>query len=276
MDNALGAIRVGVGGWSFDGWRDNFYPPKLAAARELAYASRRLSAIEINSTFHGTQKPSSFAKWRDTAPAGFVFSVKASRYATHRTRLAEAGESVARFIGSGIEELGDKLGPLLWQFPATKAFDADDFDAFLALLPCELAGRPLRHALDVRHASFACEAFEAMARRHGAAVVWSDDAKLARIDAPTAGFVYARLMQAQAGQPLGYADDALDAIAARARGWAQGGGDVFAFFINGAKERAPAAAMALIERLGGLPRAPDDGAAGKPPARKRSGGAAAG
>ncbi len=254
MGNAQGAIRVGVGGWSFDGWRDNFYPPKLAATRELAYASRRLSAIEINSTFHGTQKPSSFAKWRDTAPAGFVFSVKASRYATHRTRLAEAGESVARFIGSGIQELGDKLGPLLWQFPTTKAFDADDFNAFLELLPRQLAGLPLRHALDVRHASFACDEFAALAQRHGAAVVWSDDAKLARIEPAGAGFVYARLMQAQAEQPKGYADAALDAIATQARGWAQGG-DAFVFFINGAKERAPAAAVALIERLGGLPPA---------------------
>lgn len=261
-------IRVGIGGWSYEPWRGSFYPPGLAHTDELAHASRRLSAIEINSTYHGTQRRASFAKWRDTVPDGFVFSVKASRYATQRRVLAEAGESIDRFIGSGIAELGPKLGPIVWQLPPTHAYDEDDMAAFLQLLPRSAEGVALRHAIEARHASHAVPEFVALARRHGVAIVFGDAERFPSIGDVTADFVYARLMRSQAELEHGYATAALDVIATTAREWAQGlqpgnvprvGGeaavpaqprDVYVFFINGAKEKAPAAALALRERLG--------------------------
>ncbi len=263
-------IHVGVGGWTYAPWRDNFYPADLAQSRELGYASRRLTAIEINGTYYGTQKPASFARWRDETPDGFVFSLKASRYATNRRVLAEAGDSIARFVGSGIAELGAKLGPIVWQFAPTKVFDPVDFEAFLALLPADVDGRRLRHALDVRHASFATPEFLALARRYGCAAVFTDSDDYPSFADPTTDFVYGRLMRSQSHLPAGFEAEALDAIAACARIWADGGEpdgvprvapptpsgvprDVFLFFISGAKERAPAAAMALLERLGAAP-----------------------
>ncbi|MGA0612350.1 DUF72 domain-containing protein [Caldimonas sp. KR1-144] len=249
MSERAGAasVRVGIGGWNYEPWRANFYPQGWPQARELEYASRRLTAIEINSTFYSSQKPATFAKWREQTPEGFVFSVKASQYATHRRVLAEAGESVRRFVDGGLAELGDKLGPIVWQFDRRKAFDADDFAAFLKLLPAEVQGRELRHALDVRHESFACEAFYELARRHRAAIVFSDGDGLPAIPELTAGFFYARLLNSRADLATGYAPDVLDSWAAGARAWAPREG--YVFFINGAKERAPAAAMALIERI---------------------------
>ncbi|MEF7615010.1 DUF72 domain-containing protein [Aquincola sp. MAHUQ-54] len=262
-------IRVGIGGWNFAPWRSNFYPEGLPQTRELGYAAERLTAIEVNSTYYSSQKPATFAKWRDAAPEGFVFSLKASRYATQRRHLAEAGESVERFVGSGIAELGNKLGPIVWQLPPTKAFDPDDLAAFLALLPSKVAGLALRHVLEVRHPSFAVPAYVELARRHHVATVFTDAAdRYPSLADATGGLVYARLMCAQAAQPTGYSAAALAAWADRARQWAQGKTppdlpvvsaaapakakpqDVFVFFINGAKERAPAAAMALIDRLG--------------------------
>jgi uncharacterized protein YecE (DUF72 family) len=260
-------IRVGVGGWTYEPWRDNFFPAKWPHARELEYASRRLSAIEINSTYHGTQKRTSFAKWRDDTPDGFVFSVKASRYATNRGKLAEAGESIERFIGSGIAELGPKLGPLLWQFMPTKRFDADDFEAFLNLLPRTAEGIALRHAMEVRHPSFRCSEYLALARKHGVATVFTDSDEYPTFADVTGDFVYARLMRGRSELPTCYAPDELDAVAACAKVWAAGGEpdgvprvepapaqpagprDVFMFFISRAKERAPAGALALIERM---------------------------
>jgi len=243
-------IRAGVGGWTYAPWRDNFYPKGLTQKRELEFASRKLTTIEINGTFYRTATPASFAKWRDETPDDFVFSVKASRYATHRTVLAEAGDSIERFIGSGLSELGAKLGPILWQFPASKRFDADDFERFLTLLPENLDGRRLRHALDVRHESFVTPAFVALARRYGAAIVSSDTDKFPSIAAVTADFVYARLMRAQASQATGYSAAELARWAEQARVWAEGGQrDVFVYFINGAKERAPAAACAFLDRM---------------------------
>lgn len=261
------AIRVGIGGWNFEPWRQTFYPAGLPASRELEYASRRLTAIEVNGTYYSTFKPATFAKWRDTAPEGFVFSLKAHRFATNRRVLAEAGESVARFIDSGVAELGDKLGPIVWQFAPTKRFDADDVAAFLALLPASSQGVALRHALDVRHASFRDPAFLALARRHGAAVVFTESDDYPPIPDLTADFVYTRVMRTRPELSTGVDDDTLDALAASACRWQSGGQptglplvepaltperrprDVFLFFISGAKERAPAAAMALIERL---------------------------
>ncbi len=270
------ALRVGIGGWTYVPWRQSFYPQGLPHKRELEYASRRVTAIEINGTYYSTQKPASFARWRDETPEDFVFSVKASRFATNRRVLAGAGESIGRFIGSGLAELGPKLGPILWQFAPTKRFDPADFGAFLALLPRELAGRRLRHALDVRHASFMTEAFVALARKHKAAIVFTDSDDYPSFAESTADFVYARLMRTQSRLKTGYAPKALDAWAARARVWAEGGEpadlprvvtpagkvraqktrrDVFMFMISGAKERAPAAAQSLLARLAPPPTA---------------------
>ncbi len=259
-------IRVGIGGWTFEPWRGSFFPNKLAHARELEYASRQVTAIEVNGTYYRTQSPATFAKWAAETPEDFVFSVKALRYCTNRKVLAEAGESVAKFVGSGLAELGDKLGPILWQFMPTKRFDPEDFAAFLELLPDEVAGRRLRHALEVRHESFRDEAFVDMARSHGAAIVFADSAKYPTLADPTADFVYARLEDAKEAVETGYTSAELDRFAEMAKAWARGeapdgldylvappwgGGerDVFVFMINGAKVRAPAAAQALITRL---------------------------
>src|SRR5437762_3046132 len=152
-------IRIGVGGWTYEPWRDNFYPKGLPASRELEFASRQLTAIEVNGTYYSTMKPATFARWRDETPEGFMFTLKANRFATNRKVLATAGESIERFIASGVAELKERLGAILWQFMDTKKFDAADFGAFLKLLPREAAGRPLRHVLDVRHESFACEQY---------------------------------------------------------------------------------------------------------------------
>ncbi len=264
-DPAAGRIRAGIGGWTYAPWRDTFYPGDLPQQRELEYASRQMTAIEINGTYYRTQKPSSFAKWRDETPDDFVFSVKAPRYATNRKVLAEAGESIAYFMQSGLAELGGKLGPILWQFAPTKQFDAADFAAFLRLVPTELAGRRLRNVLDVRHASFMCAEFIALARRYAAAIVYADSADYPSFADLTADFVYARLMRSQAAIETGYAGGDLDRWAGRAKAWAEGHEpadlprvgepgaacaprDVFLFFISGAKERAPAAARALLAR----------------------------
>ncbi|RXZ36776.1 DUF72 domain-containing protein [Oxalobacteraceae bacterium CAVE-383] len=265
-----GEIRVGIGGWTYAPWRGNFYPAGLAQSRELAYAGSRVSAIEINGTYYGLQKPETFARWAAETPDGFVFSVKASRFATNRRVLADAGESVERFIGSGIAELGEKLGPILWQFAPTKQFDEADMAAFMTLLPGNVDGLPLRHVLDVRHDSFVTPAFFRLARKFKLASVLTDAPEFPSFADFSTDFVYLRLMSGKASLKAGYAPKALDAWAARARNIAAGqaidGGaagfppitaesrqdvarDVFVFFINGAKERAPAGAMALLERL---------------------------
>ena len=244
-----GRIHVGIGGWSFAPWRGTFYPRKWPQKRELEYASRQLTSIEINATFYSTFKPTSWARWRDETPEGFVFAVKGSRFCTNRRVLAGAGEAVTRVVGQGLVELGDRLGPINWQFAETKVFDPEDFAAFLALLPREVGGRRLRHALEVRHRSFIDERFFALARRHGAAIVFADHDEHPRIDEKTADFAYARLMRTQAKVATGYRAATLDRWAKAARGWAKRG-DAFIYFIAGAKQRAPAAAQALIKRLG--------------------------
>ena len=261
----MGRVRVGVGGWVFEPWRNNFYPEGLAQKRELEYASRHLTTIEVNGTYYGSQKPASFRKWHDETPDDFVFALKGPRFTTNRRVLAEAGESIDRFFSTGVLELRDKLGPINWQFAATKKLDLDDIAAFLSLLPSSLDGRPIRHALEVRHPSFADPAFIALAREHGVAIVLAADSAFPLIPDPTAPFVYARLMGTDAAHPAGYPSAALDTWAARARTWAAGDipddlatvadlpkapeRDVFLYVISGAKERNPHAAMALIERL---------------------------
>ncbi|MEO8248073.1 MAG: DUF72 domain-containing protein [Burkholderiales bacterium] len=251
------SIRIGVGGWTYQPWRGTFFPPGLPQKQELHHASRQLTAIEVNGTYYSTMKRESFRKWHDETPENFVFSLKASRHATNRNQLATAGDSIERFLQSGIDELKGKLGPIVWQFMPTKRFDADDFSAFLQLLPNNIGGRVLRHVMDVRHESFACDAYLTLARRHKVATVYTDAKKFPRIEEPTSDLMYARLMNCSARFKSGYAPKALDALAGQAQAWAENGSnnkaharDVFIFFINGAKEKAPAAAGALIERMG--------------------------
>jgi uncharacterized protein YecE (DUF72 family) len=258
-------IRVGIGGWTFEPWRGVFYPKGLAQKRELEYASRQLTTIEINGTFYGSQKPATFAKWHDETPDDFVFSLKAPRFATHRRALVEARDSVERFLASGVLELKNKLGPINWQFPTTKQFDPDDFAGFLELLPAQADGHALRHAVEVRHESFCDESFVALARKHNVAIVVAGDSKYPQIADPTAPFVYARIMGTEEANPLGYAKKALDQWIGRAQEWAEGGTpedldtygraaakkerDVYIYVISGHKAYNPAAAMALIERI---------------------------
>ena len=260
------SIRVGIGGWVYEPWRGVFYPKGLRQAEELAYASRRVTSIEINGTFYGTQKPESFRRWADETPDDFIFSLKGPRYATHRRLLAEAGESVERFIASGVLELKSKLGPLVWQFAPTKKFDADDFAAFLALLPERLDGRSIRHAVEARHESFVSPAFVDLLRKHSVAPVLVDSEKHPMIADVTSDFVYLRLERSSETIETGYKPAELDRWGNRAKTWAEGGApddlptiappmsggrkrDVFVYMISGAKVRAPAAAMALIERF---------------------------
>jgi uncharacterized protein YecE (DUF72 family) len=246
-------IHVGVGGWTFEPWRNNFYPAGLPHSKELQYASRQLTAIEVNGTFYSTFKEATFAKWRDETPERFVFSLKAHRFTTHRRDMASAAEGIERFVGSGIAALGDKLGPLLWQFMPTKAFAAEEVEAFLRLLPREVQGRPLRHVLDVRHPSFACEQYLDLLARHDCTTVYTDAEKFPAIPHARHGFAYLRLMRSRAELATGYPPDELVPWARGAREWVGLGADreAFVFFINGAKERAPAAAMELLKILGG-------------------------
>ena len=259
-------IRVGIGGWTYEPWRGTFYPEGLKHADELKYAAGKLTSIEINGTFYRTQSAASFAKWRDETPDGFVFAVKGHRAVVNKRVLGEAGEALDWFFKSGITELGPKLGPLLWQFAPFKKFDPDDFGAFLALLPKTVDGLTLRHVVEVRSSSFLVPEFVALARRHNVAVVYAHSDDYPAIADVTADFVYARLQKSEEAIATGYSPADLDAWAARARTWAGGGEvddlprfgakpaakknrDVFIYMIAGAKVRAPAAAVALIERL---------------------------
>jgi uncharacterized protein YecE (DUF72 family) len=262
-----GSIHVGVGGWDFDPWRGSFYPPGLAKARQLEHLGQRLTATEINATYYKLQSPALFERWGATVPDGFKFAVKASRFCTNRRALGEAGESIGRFCAQGFTELGDKLGPILWQMMPTKKFDAGEIRDFFGLLPTSRDGIRLRHAIEPRHESFKCGEFVAMARAANIAIVAADHETYPQIADPSADFVYARLQRARAEEPVGYSPAALDRWAEAARGWAAGESppgldyvsdapaaagprDVFLFFISGAKERNPLAAESLIGRLG--------------------------
>ena len=264
---ASGEIRIGIGGWTYAPWRGTFYPDTLPQKRELEYASRRLTSIEINGTFYGLQKPATFAKWRDETPDGFVFSLKAPRFTTNRRVLGSAGDSIARFLASGIAELKDKLGAINWQFAPTKEFDPKDVEAFLKFLPKTLGSRRLRHAVEVRHESFRCEQFIALLRKHEIAAVIAGDSNYPQMADATASFVYVRIMGTKKSEKFGYSKASLDAWAARAHSWAAGTAakgmeyvnspksdgkarDVYLYVISGDKERNPAAAASLIQRLG--------------------------
>ncbi len=261
-----GAIHIGIGGWVFEPWRGTFYPDGLPQKRELEYAAGKLTSIEINGTYYGSQKPESFARWRAETPDGFVFALKGSRYITNRRVLAEAGPSIEKFFATGVTELKEKLGPINWQFMATKQFDPADFEAFLKLLPKSDGGVALRHAVEVRHDSFRSLDFVALLRAYGVAAIVSADSAYTQIADVTAPFVYARIMGTKEAEPNGYSDAALDVWAQRAKDWAAGGvargldavvadapdktpREVFLYVISGDKVRNPAAAMALIERL---------------------------
>jgi uncharacterized protein YecE (DUF72 family) len=244
-------IHVGVGGWTFEPWRSNFYPAGLPHSKELHYASRQLTAIEVNGTFYSTFQPSTFAKWRDETPEGFVFSLKANRFATHRRELASAGDSIARFVNSGIAELGDKLGPLLWQLMPTTPFRPDDLEAFVRLLPREVGGRELRHVLDVRHPSFACEEYLELLARNGCTTVYTDSDKFPSIPHARSELAYLRLMRSESDCATGYRPDDIAAWVKGAQEWvaADPRSEAFVFFISAAKERNPAAAMEFLSQL---------------------------
>ena len=262
-----GSIFVGVGGWSFAPWRGVFYPPGLPQARELAYMSNELNSLEINSTFYGLQKPATFQRWHDEVPDGFVFAVKAPMFVVGRRDLATAGDGIARFLDSGVLRLGDKLGPINWQLGPAKKFVEPEIDAFLSLLPARRDGRILRHAIEVRHSGFAVPEFVRLARRHGVAIVLAGDSAYPQIANPTATFSYLRIMGTVETQPEGYTAAALTRWAQRTRALAAGdlpkgltavpdmvaaeprARDVFLYVISGAKQRNPAAARALLERL---------------------------
>jgi uncharacterized protein YecE (DUF72 family) len=267
MASKQGRIYTGIGGWTYAPWRGEFYPKGLPHAQELRYAANQLTSIEINGTFYRTQSPASYRKWAAEVPDGFVFSLKGPRFAVNRSVLAEAGDSIKRFLNSGVTELGDRLGPLLWQFAPTKKYDEADFGRFLELLPAQLDGQKLRHVVEVRHDSFKVPAFVTLLRRFGIAVCFSEHATYPAIADVTSDFVYTRLQKGEDSIKTGYQPKALDAWAARAKQWAQGRTpddlpridpaapakkqprDVYVYFIHEGKIRAPAAAMALIERL---------------------------
>ena len=264
--STAGRIRVGIGGWTYEPWRETFYPAGTAKSAELRYASRAVTAIEINGTFYRLQKPAVFAKWRDETPDDFMFTIKAPRYLVQRRDLADNGESLKKFLDSGLNELGAKLGPLMWQLAPTKQFDPNEIDAFFSLLPDALPNAPLRHAIEVRHASFATPAFLELAQRHNVSVVYTHAEKYPGVADITGPFVYARLRQAVSEEPTGYSKPDIAKWKHRATEWASGASpadlpliltrpatpiarDVFMFFINGAKERAPAAAQHLLSQL---------------------------
>jgi len=258
-------IHVGVGGWVYEPWRNNFYPKGLSQKKELEYASSKLTGIEVNGTYYGSQKPESFRKWHDETPKDFVFALKGPRFATNRRVLAEAGDSIERFFDSGVTELKDKLGPVNWQFMATKKFDPKDFEAFLKLLPKKVDGRAIRHAVEVRHDSFKDKGFIELCRKHDVGIVFAADSEFPLIADVTTDFIYARLMGTSAKEKLGYPSATLKTWAERARDWEKGASpkasmlvapaapktkrDVFLFVISGAKERNPAAAQAIIAAL---------------------------
>jgi len=243
-----GKVRVGIGGWTYPQWRGVFYPDKLAQSKELEYASHQLGVIEINATFYGRQSPKSWQKWAETAPEGFQFAVKGSRYCVMKPKLAEAADGLSGFFAQGFAALGPKLGPILWQFASRRKFDRDDIAGFIDLLPEKLEDITLRHAIEPRHESFDDAKFFELCRARNVAVVIEDSDEYPTIEAETADFAYARLQRMSEDVPAGYDEAALDGFAERARQW-QRRGDAYILMINGAKVRAPAAALALQERL---------------------------
>jgi uncharacterized protein YecE (DUF72 family) len=286
-----GLIRIGISGWTYKPWRGTFYPSDLPHNKELVYASAVLTSIEINGTFYSLQRPTSYASWYEQTPPGFVFSVKGPRFITHIRRLREIKAPLANFFLSGVLRLNEKLGPILWQFPPNFQFVPEVFEAFLGQLPhstvaaakllkdCDArvegrtwaqvdVDRPLRHAIEIRHASFVTPAFIRLLRKYRAALVAADTAgKWPMLHDVTSDFVYVRLHGAEELYASGYTEAALDAWAAKIKAWSEGGDaadasraspaapkrarrDVFVYFDNDAKVRAPFDAAQLAKKLG--------------------------
>lgn len=262
-----GTIRVGIGGWNFEPWEGSFYPPGLPKKRQLEFAGKELSTIEVNGTYYSSQKPETFAKWAAEVPDGFIFSLKASRFVTNRKVLSEAGESMERFLTQGLTELGDRLGPILWQFAPTKKFEPDDFEGFLKLLPERQDGLKLRHVVEVRHPSFQVPDFVTLLDKYKVAVVLAEHADYPMIADVTADFVYARLQKGSDEVKTCYPPEGLDLWADRLKSFAAGDEpaglekseperkpegmprDVFAFFITSGKVNAPNGARELQKRV---------------------------
>ena len=241
--------RIGIGGWTYPPWRGVFYPDKMPQRQELEYASSRLGAIEINATFYGRQSPKSWEAWGKTAPDGFQFAIKGSRFCVMRSNLCEGAEGIGNFFAQGFALLGPKLGPILWQFAPRRKFNRDDIAGFIDLLPETLEGITLRHAIEPRHESFDDDKFFDLCRARNIAVVLEDSDDYPTIEADTADFAYARFQRMNEDLVTGYDDAALNGFAAKARQWRSAGRDAYIFMINGAKVRAPAAALALQDRL---------------------------
>jgi Uncharacterized conserved protein len=286
-----GTVRIGISGWTYAPWRGVFYPEGLPRKQELHYAATCFRSIEINGTFYGLQRPKAFADWYEATPEDFVFAVKGSRYITHMKRLKDVETPLANFVASGLLNLRQKLGPILWQFPPRMKFEPDRFETFLKLLSrnaeeaaalahrhdSRLEGRacthadfdqPLRHAFEIRHQSFVCREFLDLLREYGAALVVADTVEWPLLMDLTADFVYCRLHGSEELYVSGYGDNALSEWAALIRDWRAGkdppqaervlpasprrskGRDVYVYFDNDVKVRAPADAASLIERLG--------------------------
>jgi uncharacterized protein YecE (DUF72 family) len=265
---------VGISGWRYAGWRGDFYPAGLVQRRELEFAASRLTSIEINGSFYSLQRPSSYARWREETPEGFVFSVKGPRFVTHLKRLVDVETPLANFFASGVLALGPRLGPILWQLPERLRFDADVLDSFFAWLPRSTAaaaslaehhddkvkeGRilttaevdlPLRYALEFRSTTFATEEAYDVLRRHDVGCVVADTAgRWPKVEQVTADLMYVRLHGDKELYTSGYTDESLDEWAAKCRRWNDDGLDAFVYFDNDIKGFAPYDAMRLIERL---------------------------
>lgn len=290
---AFGQIRIGISGWRYQGWRGTFYPGNLPHRAELHYAAERFNTIELNGSFYSLQHPDSFRRWYAETPPSFVFSVKGSRYLTHVLKLNNIDRGLANFFAQGLLALGEKLGPILWQFPPQWKFNPDLLDEFFRKLPRThreaaeigrhhgpqlhgpacldvLCNKPLRHAIEVRHESFVSEEFIALLRKHRIASVVADTVEWPRLMDLTSDFVYCRLHGDKELYASGYGPKAIDAWARRVVQWAQGGEvedgrkastknarrratrDVFVYFDNDAKVRAPANAQSLIRRVNKL------------------------
>ena len=267
-------IRIGISGWRYEPWRGVFYPEGLPQRRELEFAARHFPTVEINGSFYSLQRPEYYEDWHAAAPPGFVYAVKGSRYITHLLRLKEIEKPLANFFASGVLNLKDKLGPFLWQFPPMFTFQKDRLERFFDLLPRDTrqalalarkrdarmkgrsrlaidANRPLRHAIEVRHQSFESDEFTALLKAHDIGLVVADTAgKWPLLFEVTSDFVYVRLHGDIKIYTSGYTRRALDKWAKRIRAWDSGGKDVYVYFDNDMKVRAPFDALSLMAKLG--------------------------